>query len=133
MIEPLLPVALLVAAPIHADAPAASPMPLTIEQETALRCSAVFAIVSREQARHALVSEGLPQPGLRGREYFVVTTARLMDETSAMRAQVAALFKSRHAQIMAELAAAKDPRAARAAMLTPCLALLEAELDAKPE
>ncbi len=128
MMKALLSLALLASAPVFAEALVAPPIPLTIAQEAALRCSAVFAIVSSEQARHAAVSEGLAQPGLRGREYFVVTTVALMDETSANRQQVAAMFKSRHTQISAELSSAKDPRGARAAMLTPCLALLDGEL-----
>ena len=134
MVKVLIPLLLLSAAPVPASAdpnanvPAGAPIRLTISQETALRCSALFAIVSSEQARHAAVSEGLPQPGLRGREYFVVTTGGLMDKTNASRQQVVALFKARHGQIMAEMTSAKDPRAARAAILTPCLALLGDEL-----
>ena len=130
MVKAFIPILLLSAANAigQANAPADPPIQLTIAQETALRCSAVFAIVSSEQARHAAVSEGLPQPGLRGREYFVVTTAALMDETNASRQQVVALFKARHGQIMAELTSAKDPRAARAAILAPCLSLLGDEL-----
>ena len=128
MFRTLLVLALISAVPASADAAIASPMHLTLEQETALHCSAVFAIISREQAQHAPVSETLPHVGARGREYFVVTTAQLIDQTSATHQQVAALFKSRHAQALSGLTGVADPVTARAAMLEPCLVLLAATL-----
>ena len=130
MIRSLLSLALVAAAPALAGAAIASPMHLTIEQETALHCSAVFAIVSREQAQHAPVAETLPHIGTRGREYFVLTSAQLMDQTSATREQVASLFKSRHAQALSDLTGAADPVAARRTMLEPCLVRLAATVDA---
>lgn len=110
---------------------AASPAPqpkLSLQQEAALRCSSVFALVSGEQARNAPASAALPKLDARAREYFVVTTARLMDETGSSRDTVSAFTRSRYAQVASELAKAKDPAAARRAILTPCQSLLEAEL-----
>jgi len=126
----------LAAMALAGSAQAASPAPLpklNLQQETALRCSAVFALVSGEQARNAPVSAALPKLDGRAREYFVVTTARLMDETGASRDGVAALTRSRFIQVRDELTKAKDPVAARRAMLTPCLSLLDSELGPGPQ
>ncbi len=128
--------ALLAALALAGSAQAASPPPLpklNLQQEAALRCSAIFALVSGEQARNAPVSAALPKLDARAREYFVVTTARLMDETAASRDGVAALTRSRFAQVRDELGKAKDPAAARRAMLTPCLSLLDSELGPRPQ
>lgn len=123
---------LCLAAPALAASPAPQSQPnlpkLNLQQETGLRCSAIFALVSGEQARNDVASASLPKLDARAREYFVVTTARLMDETGASRETVTALTRSRYAQVVYELVKAKDPVAARRAMLTPCLSLLGSEL-----
>ena len=127
--------ALLASLALAGSAQAGSPAPLpklNLQQEAALRCSAVFALVSGEQVRNAPTSTGLPKLDARAREYFVVTTARLMDETGASRDAVTALTRSRYAQVRDEMAKAKDPVAARRAILTPCLSLLDAEVAPQP-
>jgi hypothetical protein len=127
--------ALLAALALAGSAQAASPPPLpklNLQQEAALRCSAIFALVSGEQARNAPASVTLPKLDYRAREYFVVTTARLMDETGASRDTVTALARSRYAQVVFELVKARDPVAARRAILTPCLSLLDAEVAPQP-
>lgn len=94
---------------------------LNLEQETAVRCSAAFAIISSEQARGTPLAAGWPPLGSRGREYFVRTGARLMDETGATRPQVQALF----ARSAADLRASGAGLAARLEGLRgPCLSLL---------
>lgn len=125
----------LIAALAAASVPAAaqemaSPHHVTLEQETALRCSAVFAIVGAEQARKDPVSASLPRLGNRGREYFVRTTARLMDESGATREHVKSMFRSRYEQVRAEFSGARDPVAVRKAMMEPCMNLLEMEVPA---
>ena len=69
--------------------PAAEPAPLSLESRTALRCSAAFAIVADGQARGNKDALVWPALGERGREFFVRTSARVMDDTGMDRAAVA--------------------------------------------
>lgn len=105
---------------------------LSLGQETALRCSALFAVISAEQARNAPAAAALPRLGSRGREYFVRTTARLMDETGMVREQVKVLMTARVRETNRRLAAVRDPRPVFAAGLKPCLVLLDAEVPVRP-
>lgn len=65
---------------------------LTIEQRTALRCSVAFALVAEGQARGDPAMSAYPALGERGREFFVRTSARIMDETGLSRDAVAGLL-----------------------------------------
>lgn len=94
-----------------------APAPYSLEQTTALRCSAAFAVGAALQARgerHA----GWPPLAERGREYFVRVSAQVMDETGRSREQVAEELAA-HARDL------RDPAALEAAM-GPCLLLLDA-------
>ncbi|WP_296679955.1 hypothetical protein [Novosphingobium sp.] len=100
---------------------AEAPQPvLTLEQETAVRCGAAFAVVSAEQMRGSAAA-GWPALGTRGREYFVRTGARLMDETGATRPVIGALF----ARSAAELRAGGNLKAKLESLRKPCLLLLD--------
>lgn len=124
-----LAVLALVAAPFPAQAQSAAPLPmLNLQQETAVRCGAAFAIVASEQARGTALAAKWPALGTRGREFFVRTGARLMDETAATRPQVQTLFAR----------AAKDLRTDPAtlpakleSLRAPCLALLDLAIPAR--
>lgn len=107
--------ALVLAAPAAAQQ-AAPPAPLSLEQKTALRCSAAFAVGAVLQSR----GEGADWPALatRGREYFVRVSAQLMDQTGRTREQVAE-------ELTAQAQELRDPAVLGAAM-PPCLLLLEA-------
>lgn len=72
----------------------AAPPPLSLEQQTALRCAAAFAIVAEEQARGVAEAQSLPPMAERGREFFVRVSAQLMDETGMAREEVAALLSA---------------------------------------
>ena len=107
--------ALVLTAPAAAQ-DAAPPPPLSLEQKTALRCSAAFAIGAVLQSR----GEGAGWPALatRGREYFVRVSAQLMDQTGRTREQVAEALTAQAREL-------GEPGALDAAM-PPCLLLLEA-------
>lgn len=99
------------------DAPVAGPPPaLTIQQATAMKCSAAFALVAAAQAR----GEGREWPAVmpKGREFMVRSAAQLMDETGRTREQVAA-------ELTGQAKALGEPGALAAAM-GPCLLLLDA-------
>jgi hypothetical protein len=115
IVRPLLLALALAAAPVAAqDAPPAPS--LTLPQQTALRCSAAFAVVSVLQAR----GEGseFPQLGTRGREFFVRVSAQLMDDTGMTREQVGAALAAQAQQL--------QDRAALSAAMPPCVLLLDA-------
>ena len=119
MIRFALATILLAAVPAAAQdaAPEEGPAaPLTLQQQAALKCSSAFALGAVEQAggRHAT----WPPLAERGREFFVRTSAAIMDETGWTRDQVAA-------ELTAQARVLKRPGELEAAM-PPCLMLLDA-------
>lgn len=70
--------------------PAPATKPISLESRTALRCSAAFALVADGQARADKDALAYPALGERGREFFVRTSARIMDDTGMDRDAVAA-------------------------------------------
>lgn len=108
--------ALALAAPAAAQDTPAVPRPLSLEQRTALRCSAAFAIgaVLQQRGEHA----DWPPLAERGREFFVRASAQVMDETGRSREQIAD-------ELGAQARELADPQALAAAM-PPCLMLLDA-------
>ena len=122
MLNRLAALALLFAAPLLAqDVPASLP-PLTIAQQTSLRCSAAFAMVAAGQAKGEADTLSYPSLAKRGREYFVRVAARVMDETGATREQLQALMLGEAAAIRAE-----GPKSL-SALMPPCLMLLDLEV-----
>lgn len=91
---------------------------LTIQQKTALRCSTAFAVVAKKQALGDPAVADYPPLGERGREFFVRSSAQIMDETGMSREAVAEL-------LAAEIAALQEPGALDEVM-PPCLLLLDA-------
>ncbi len=71
-------------------APGAEVKPLSLESRTALRCSAAFALIADGQTRADKDAQTYPALGQRGREFFVRTSARVMDDTGMDRDAVAA-------------------------------------------
>lgn len=110
----LAPLALLLAAPAFATAP--EPAPLNLQQSSALKCSAAFALVASAQARGD--AKEWPPMATRGREFFVRASARIMDETGWSRDLVAL-------RLADQVKALGEPGALAAAM-PPCLLLLDA-------
>ncbi len=64
---------------------------LTQENKAAIRCSAAFAMVAHGQSTGNEASQKWPDLGTRGREFFVVALAQLMDQTGLDRAGVTRL------------------------------------------
>lgn len=110
--------ALLAAAPATAQVTPENgpPAPLSIQQSTALKCSAAFALGAAMQAR----GQGNQWRALmpRGREFMVRASAQIMDDTGRSRDQVASELTAQ-ARLLAE------PGALATAM-PPCLLLLDA-------
>lgn len=90
------------------DAPPPEPVPapwaepeLDLEQTMAMRCSIAFALVADMQV--AGEEAGLAYPAIeeRGREYFVRTMARLMDETGLDRDRLRVVLDREVAEVRA--------------------------------
>ena len=105
------------------------PLPkLNLAQETSLRCSAAFGLIAYDQQRGAPGASAYPPLSERGREFFVRTTARLMDETGASREVIQSLLKVRVNDLQKGAIEAKDPQAFVGATVKACLPLLDAEV-----
>ncbi len=89
-----LPLALLFLPAFAAAQPAPTPRPLSLENRTALRCAAAFAIVADGQARGKKDALIYPALDKRGREFFVRSSARVMDDTGMDRAAVASALQA---------------------------------------
>ena len=128
----VLALALLMGAtPIAAQQTAPLPK-LSLEQQTALRCSAAFAYVAAGQARSDPAMAGYPPVGARGKEFFVRSTAGLMDATGATRPQVQELFRRSYSDLTAALAKAPNRAVALGEVMRPCLVLLDAVIPPTP-
>ncbi|MFM6930860.1 MAG: hypothetical protein ACKOUT_01295 [Novosphingobium sp.] len=128
----LFPALLLSALPAAAQAPMAAPK-LNLAQETSLRCSAAFGLIAYDQKRGAPGADAFPPLGERGREFFVRTTARLMDETGASRETVQALLKVRVAELQKGAMESANPGEFTGRTVRACLPLLDAEVPAAPK
>lgn len=95
-----------------------APPALSLEQTTALRCSAAFALMAEAQKRGDPAAGALPPLAGRGREYFVRVSARLIDELGLDRDQLSALLQGQARQLAQEGNSATVARA--------CLPMLDA-------
>lgn len=120
-------IAAFLAAPLRAEPPVA-------DLAVSLRCAAAFGIVASEQKRGiASALADYPPLGLRGREFFVQVGARLMDEQRLSREAMQARYKAEIEGLQAETMAAPDAKTAVAAIMAPCLKLLDATIPAEPD
>jgi hypothetical protein len=98
-----------------------------VDLDTAVRCSAAFRIIASEQQRGvASAKADYPPLGERGKEFFVQTAARLMDEQKLDRPQLQARFRAEIGKLQNEAITSPDPAATVRKVMTPCLALLDA-------
>ena len=116
----------LVLALLTAPAAAQEPPPLTLEHRMLLRCSAAFAIVAGEQRRGVATALAYPPLAERGREYFVRSSVRLMDDLAITREQVEASLRGEVEALQKAAAEAADPAGYVDGVMQPCLAALEA-------
>ncbi|ANY18699.1 hypothetical protein A6F68_00164 [Tsuneonella dongtanensis] len=116
MILRLFPAFALLAVPAVAQPVVSEQAPLSLQQASALRCSAAFALGSAIQGRGEKTD--WPVLGTRGREFFVRASAQVMDETGRSRESVAASI-SEYARLLSD-------RSALDAAMPPCLLLLDA-------
>jgi hypothetical protein len=118
--------AILTAAVLSVPAAAQEPPRFTLEHRMLLRCSAVFAIVAGEQQRGVASALAYPPLGERGREYFVRSSVRLMDDLKLTREQVEASLRAEVEGLQKASAEAADPAEYVDSVMQPCLSALEA-------
>jgi hypothetical protein len=111
----------LLAVPSAAQQPA-----LSLEQRTLLRCSAAFAIIANEQQRGVASALAYPPLAERGREYFVRSSARLVDELQVTREQVEVMLRGEVEALQAGSMAAENPAQFVDQVMQPCLLSLAA-------
>jgi len=108
--------------PEPSSSASATPRALTLEEHMALRCATAFAMVSAAQARGDAAALRYPPLGERGREFFVLTAAQLMDDAGLDEAGI-------HAAVSAE--AAKLRNEGTDQIMPLCLEQLDLNLPAK--
>ena len=122
MIANLLPLVFLVLQPTTAAdepvPPVADAATLAPDQQGALRCSAAFALIAERQRQGEEAALEYPALGERGREFFVRSGARLMDEAGLTRITIEQRMRNQAAAILEE--GSLDE------IMPPCLLLLEA-------
>lgn len=117
--------AFVLAAPLAAqDVPqGAEPPALTLQQQTNLRCGVAFGLVAGYQDRKDERGDAYPAMEPRGKEFFVRTTARIMEDERFTRDVVTALIGS-------ELAyfdnGSEEGYRSIESIMPACLALLDA-------
>ncbi|MDT8279197.1 MAG: hypothetical protein RQ806_01435 [Erythrobacter sp.] len=85
-------ITLLAAAFMVQAAPATAPA-LSQENRALLRCAAAFAVVANGQANSEAAAQQWPDLSTRGREFFVLTMAQLMDASGLDRAGITQLAR----------------------------------------
>ena len=100
------------------QAPTQAPSPLPADQQGALRCSAAFALIAERQRQGDEAALEYPPLGERGREFFVQSGARLMDDAGLTRETIALRMRVEANRIIEE--GSLDE------IMPPCLLLLEA-------
>ena len=106
------------AVPVAAQEPLAA-VPVSLEHQMLLRCSAAFALVAHRQGEGDAEALAWPPMAQAGREFFVRATAQVMSETGLDR-EVTSRALSAEAQTLAE-----DGALAR--IMPACLGLLESD------
>lgn len=116
----IAPLALVLAAPLAAQEGEAPLPELTIEQTSSLRCGVAFGLIAKGQAEGDERAAAYPAMEPRGREFFVRTMARLMDEHGLSREQVNKLAFRTTMELAGETLEERER------MMPACLLLLDA-------
>jgi len=121
---------LAVLAPPAFAAPSDPASALTPDLRDALHCAAVFALTSAEQQRGNPAALALPALAERGKGYFAIIAARVMDEAGLTREAVRDLLVADSVQLQRRAAAA--PGETLPVQAQRCLARLDAEVPPEP-
>ena len=119
MIKPaaILLAAALCAAPALSSAAA----PKLPDLDAQVHCALVFGQVAREQSQKQPRADRFPVMAGPGREFFVVTGARALDEKAVTLETIEAYYMSRFAVLQDSLTKSADPAAALDREFAQCL------------
>ena len=116
------PAAILLAAALGAvPAGSSAAAPLLPPLEAQVHCALVFGKIAREQSQKVPRSERFPVMAGPGREFFVVTGARALDEKAVTIQTIEAYYMSRFAALQDSLTKSPDPAAALDREYAQCL------------
>ena len=104
---------------IPAGSSAAAPQLPPLEAQ--VHCALVFGKIAREQSQKVPRSERFPVMAGPGREFFVVTGARALDEKAVTIQTIKAYYMSRFAGLQDSLIKSPDPAAALDREYAQCL------------
>ncbi len=89
--------------------------------ESQVHCALVFGQIAREQSQKQPRSDRFPAMASPGREFFVVTGARALDEQAVTITTIEAYYMSRFAVLQDSLTKSADPAAALDREFAQCL------------
>ncbi len=89
--------------------------------EAQVHCALVFGQIAREQSQQLPRADRFPVMAGPGREFFVVTGARALDEKAVTLATIEAYYMSRFAVLQDSLIKSSDPAAALDREFAQCL------------
>ena len=116
------PVAILLAAALCAvPALSSAAAPQLPELEAQVHCALVFGQIAREQSQKLPRADRFPVMAGPGREFFVITGARALDEKAVTLETIEAYYMSRFALLQGSLAKSADPAAALDREFAQCL------------
>ena len=123
MIKPaaILLAAALCAVPVLSNAAA----PKLPELESQVHCALVFGQVAREQSQKQPRANRFPAMADPGREFFVITGARALDEQAVTLETIETYYMSRFAVLQDSLTKLADPAAALDREFAQCLPQFE--------
>ncbi len=120
--------ALILVTPANAQPAAPDLSRITDDHRAALRCSALFAIIASEQMRGVESALRLPMLDYRGREFFVRTGAKVIEEAGIPREAVARLMEDEVARLQQQAMSRENPDVVMAEAMTACQPLLDAAI-----
>ena len=116
------PAAILLAAALcSAPALSSAAAPSLPNLDAQVHCALVFGQVAREQSQKLPRANRFPVMAGPGREFFVVTGARALDEKAVTLGTIEAYYMSRFAVLQDSLTKAADPAAALDREFAQCL------------
>ena len=116
------PAAILLAAALCAvPAWSSAAAPNLPELEAQVHCALVFGQITREQSRKAPRSDRFPAMVGPGREFFVITGARALDEKAVTLETIEVYYMNRFAVLQDSLTKSADPAAALDREYAQCL------------
>lgn len=119
-IAPAAAAVLVLSGPLSALAQTPAP-----DLDAQTRCAALFAMVAADQNRKVPGTDRFPPLASKGRDFFVATGLRLMDERKMPQQQLELHFRALIAKMQDDFAAVPDRKARVDSEMAVCLPMLD--------